>query len=71
MYSFFVLLMNIGTLLFTLNPDLRKEFRRYETQVKKLVNAKDSILFNQICMDNELLPKYTYIIYMHVNNFYG
>ena len=55
-----ILFMNIGTLLFNVDDEYRKEFRTYEKKVKKLYNAKSRLQFNQICYDNDLQPKYTH-----------
>ena len=51
---------------FTLNTI--KSIWQYERINKKICRQKMSIMFNEICINEEMLPKYTYIniyIYMH------
>ena len=50
-----------------------KVIREFERIQKKICRHKMSIMFNEICINEEMLPKYTYIyiyIYTEVNNFF-
>ena len=44
-----------------------KAIRQYEWINKKIYRQKMSIMFNEICINEEMLPKYTYIyIYIYI-----
>ena len=46
-----------------------KVIREFERIQKKICRHKMSIMFNEICINEEMLPKYTYIyIYIHTFN---
>ena len=49
-----------------------KVIREFERIQKKICRHKMSIMFNEICINEEMLPKYTYIyIYiMHAYHFF-
>ena len=42
-------------------PNTIKSILQYERINKKLYRQKMSIIFNEICINEEMLPKYTYI----------
>ena len=46
----------IGELLFSLTPDQRTVIRRYESETKKLNNTKYAVVFNDLCIKENLLP---------------
>ena len=48
-----------------------KAIQKYERIQKKIRRQKMSIMFNEICINEEILPKYIYIyiyIYIYMNN---
>ena len=53
------LLGSIEYFLHHLNPDIRKITRRLKHFHLKILKKKQSAIFNQTCLDNNLLPKYT------------
>ena len=60
--------MNIGTVLHELFPDGRRAVRNIENTSRKITNARASVAFNKICIDNNLLPKFTNIyIYIYIH----
>ena len=50
---------NIGFFLYQHDPDIRRLVRRLECLYLKILKKKQSTVFNQTCLDNDLLPKYT------------
>ena len=46
-------------------PNTIKAIRQYERINKKICRQKMSIMFNEICINEEMLPKYTYK-YMYI-----
>ena len=47
-------------------PNTIKVIREFERIQKRICRHKMSIMFNEICINEEMLPKYTYIYsYMH------
>ena len=44
-----------------------KVIREFERIQKKICRHKMSIMFNEICINEEMLPKYIYI-YIYINN---
>ena len=56
-----ILLMSFGSVLNNLNLEEKKQTRNLEKLSKKLINAKAAVTFNQICLDNNLLPNYSNI----------
>ena len=47
-------------------PDIIRSIRQLE-RIFKIFRQKMSVMFNQICINEEMLPKYIYIyIYMYV-----
>ena len=65
---------NYGQYLNQFPPNTIKVIREFERIQKKICRHKMSIMFNEICIKEEMLPKYTYIcmhvyvyIYMYIN----
>ena len=52
--------MNIGQLLYDLPDNLKKNFRKQESLRKKIIECKWSLKFNKFCVNEELLPNYSY-----------
>ena len=51
--------MNIGRKLNVLNDDHKTIFRGYEKTLQKISQAECSSVFNETCINEGLLPKYT------------
>ena len=60
--------MNFGDLLFALNCDpLKNEIMKIEKINKRIVQTKNCIYFNKICLKEGLHPKYSNIyIYIYI-----
>lgn len=54
-------MMNFGDIIYTLPPPTRRIARRIESIWKKLINAEAALSFNKICLEEDILPKYTNI----------
>ena len=52
---------NYGQYLNQFPPNTIKVIREFERIQKKICRHKMSIMFNEICINEEMLPKYTYI----------
>ena len=52
---------NYGQYLNQFPPNTIKVIREFERIQKKICRHKMSIMFNEICIKEEMLPKYTYI----------
>ena len=52
---------NYGQYINQFLPITIKAIRQYERIQKKIWRQKMSIMFNEICINEEMLPKYTYI----------
>ena len=50
--------MNIGKVLFKVPHDLTKIFRNIERISKKFINKKWSLIFNKMCLNVHLWPKF-------------
>ena len=58
--------LNLGELLYSVEIGTRILIRKLEKLIKKCVNLKFNVLFNQVCINEKLLPKYTNIyIYLY------
>ena len=51
--------LNLGELLYSVEIGTRILIRKLEKLIKKCVNLKFNVLFNQVCINEKLLPKYT------------
>ena len=49
----------LGQLLTQLNAESTNLVRSIEKTQKKLINARNSVIFNETCIKNGLFPKYT------------
>ena len=56
-----IIIATIGELLFSLTPDQRTVVRRYESETKKLNNVRNAVVFNELCIKENLLLKYSNI----------
>ena len=58
---------NYGQYLNQFPPNTIKVIREFERIQKRICRHKMSIMFNEICINEEMLPKYTYIyIYIYM-----
>ena len=57
----FLLTMTYGELLNEYDQQQRKIVRQIESTQKKIINAKLAVVFNNECLKNNLLPKFTNI----------
>ena len=55
------IIATFGQLLFELTFEQRNCVRSYENEAKKLINAKHAVVFNEVCIKENLLPKYSNI----------
>ena len=53
--------MNIGELIYDLQPDVKNLIRKIEKLEKKLIHAKLDLVFNTVCLNENILPIYTNI----------
>ena len=61
--------INYGQYINQFPPNTIKVIREFERIQKKICRHKMSIMFNEICINEEMLPKYTYIhIYIYNHN---
>ena len=59
---------NYGQYINQFPPNMIKEIREFERIQKKICRQKMSIMFNEICINKEMLPKYTYLFkYIHTH----
>ena len=56
---------NYGQYLNQFPPNTIKVIREFERIQKKIYWHKMSIMFNEMCINEEMLPKYTYL-YMYI-----
>ena len=64
-------MMNFGNFLHQFDPDTRKSIRLIESTDRKTINAELSLLFNETCLNEKILPRYTNIyiyIYKYIVN---
>ena len=58
--------MTLGDLIYLLPPDLRSKIRTFEKCSIKYVKSDLKCAYNQTCLTENILPKYTNIyIYIH------
>ena len=55
-------IINHGRFINQFSPNIISFKRIY----KKICRQKMSIMFNQICINEEMLPKYIYIVYIYI-----
>ena len=56
---------NYGQYINQFPPIMIKVLREFERIQKKICRHKMSIMFNEICINEEMMPKYTYIYIYH------
>jgi hypothetical protein len=61
--------MNFGEIIYSLPPFTRRIARKIESIWKKLINAEAVVVFNKICLEEDILTKYT-DMYMEVTYYY-
>ena len=63
-------MMSFGNFLHQFDPDTRKSIRLIESTDRKTINAELSLLFNETCLNEKILPRYTniyiYIYYIYI-----
>ena len=52
---------NLGQLLFPLQPETKKLVRQFEKCTFKIIKQKCSLIFNQTCINEHILPTYSNI----------
>ena len=57
--------MNFGNLLYIQPENIFKNIRNIETTEKKLANAKIAVIFNNTCLNENLLPRF-FNIYIYI-----
>ena len=60
---------NYGQYLNQFPPNTIKVIREFERIQKKICRHKMSIMFNEICINEEMLPKYIYILVAPTQNY--
>ena len=59
--------MSLGNLIFDLTSEQKTLIRTIEKLQKKREKAKNAVIFNKTCIQEDILPKYTNIyIYIRV-----
>ena len=53
--------MNFGNLLYIQPENIKRNIRNIETTEKKLANAKIAVIFNNTCLNENLLPRFSNI----------
>ena len=59
--------MNYMDLLNSIPTDLKSKFRKFENLRTKLINNEWSNIFNEVCLNEQLMPNYTNLsIYVYI-----
>ena len=59
--------LNLGQILFMLPTEIKNKIRKLEKAHNVFINNKYGIIFNETCIKEGLLPKYTKIyIYLYI-----
>ena len=61
LHIFFWIRSNSRITFIVFPPNTIKVIREFERTQKKICRHKMSIMFNEICINEEMLPKYTYL----------
>ena len=61
---------DMGQFFHHLDPNTRNIIRSLEKIKLKIINKQYSLVFNKTCLNNNLQPKYIYIIYIYIFNIY-
>ena len=59
-----VVVLSMNAILNRVTQDEKKQIRKLETKGKALIRANAAVIFNQICIDNNLLPNFTKVTNM-------
>ena len=51
--------MDFGSLIFNLQPEERSSIRTVEKISKKLITAEFAVIFNNVCLKENMVPKCT------------
>ena len=54
-----VVVLSMNAILTRVTQDEKKQIRKLETKGKALIRANAAVIFNQICVENNLLPNFT------------
>ena len=57
---------NIGHFLYQLDPEIWRLVKELEHLHLKILQKKQSEVFNETSLDNDLVPKYTIYIYIYI-----
>ena len=60
-YVLVLFIMSMGILFEKLSPDVIRQVRSLEQANKRYINATAAVQFNEICLQNNMLPKFTKI----------
>ena len=60
--SLYLIIMSIGELLYQCDIEAKNIFRKFEKINKKIIDAKWSKTFNEVCLKEDLWPTYTYFV---------
>ena len=58
--------INLGNLLFSLNPEERSLVRSLEKLYRKKIQSAFNVTFNRACLEENLLSNYTEYIYIYI-----
>ena len=58
--------LNLGQLLFMLSTEIKNRIRKFEKAYNVFINNKYGMIFNETCIKEGLLPKYTTNIYIYI-----
>ena len=53
--------MELSDIIFNLPPTIKRTIRKLEKTLKKLANCEQAVIFNQTCLKENILPKYSNI----------
>ena len=57
---------NFANFLFLFNQETRKLIRNIENIEKKLINCQLAVVFNETCLNEDILPIYTNIYMLYI-----
>ena len=56
-----------GKFINQFQPDIKTNIWRFEKIETKISSQRLSVIFNQLCLNEEIWPKYTYFKYTHTH----
>jgi len=65
---FYVIKWRSLTILKSMDEDEKNKFRKLEKQYKKMIKAQLDLEYNEICLNNDILPKYSNVFYVENDN---